>query len=130
MYLVWKEVRPTILDRWHGGSEEVEVNGEQIGLGLEFELVEQLLEGFSADEVVAAIEAAPRLLDWETPRSLRWFTSEQFGGDNIHTALSLHRSSSPGPVLDVAAQVAQRMRMSSPSDRDDVGDGLAGMGTP
>lgn len=87
---VWNRVRPIILERWHGGAERIEVNGESIGMGKEWAILGDLLDALPAETVEAAILASPSLPGWRTPTSLRWLSSQEHGGANLERALGLH----------------------------------------
>lgn len=92
---VWRRVRSTILQEWHGGAEIVEVNGENIGMGKERAILSDLLDALPSETVEAAILASPSLPGWQTPTSLRWLTSREHGGANIERALGAHHKQVP-----------------------------------
>lgn len=121
---IWPQVRPTILHKWHGGVENIEVNGEAIGMGKEFKFLEDLLESRPTEDVIAAVGAAPALPGWKTPTSLRWLTSRKHGSANFERAMGMHykRSSAddPGPAQGSHAG-PERVQVELPFLDEEVG---------
>lgn len=119
---LWKRLKPVVLGEWHQGDEQVWIEGEPCGMGLEKLHVGQLVAVHGAEATELAIRAAPHVPRWRDgwPRTLAWFTSPQHGGGNFHEALHFARGQRRGSsrnearlIGELAREVLERARFTA-----------------